>query len=84
MTTSLLTATGLLACSSRKQQSQTQSFKIQISKGIIHKIDRRLATLYGLSNEELDFIRNYDIKFRMSDTEAEGVNYNGVHGGPCG
>jgi len=54
--------------------TQTQSFKIQISKGIIDKIDRRLATLYGLSNEELDFIRNYDIKFRMSDTEAEGVN----------
>jgi hypothetical protein len=52
--------------------TQTQSFKIQQSKQIIDKIDQRLAKLYGLSDEELDFIRNYDIKFRMSDSDQEG------------
>lgn len=51
--------------------TQTQSFKIQESKGVIDKIDRRLGDLYGLSAEELDFIRNYDIKFRMSDSDPE-------------
>ncbi len=35
------------------------------SKSIIDKIDRVLATHYGLSNEEVDFVVNYDIKYRM-------------------
>ena len=51
--------------------TQTQSFKIQLSKGIINRIDNRLAALYGLSDEELDFIQNYEIKFRMSASEEE-------------
>jgi Eco57I restriction endonuclease. len=35
------------------------------SKHIIDKIDRVLATHYGFTGEELDFIINYDIKYRM-------------------
>ena len=35
------------------------------SKSIINKIDRVLAKYYGFTNEELDFIINYDIKYRM-------------------
>ena len=35
------------------------------SKHIIDDIDRVLAQHYGLTNEELDFIINYDIKYRM-------------------
>jgi hypothetical protein len=35
------------------------------SKPIIDKIDRLLAAHYGFSEEELDFIINYDIKYRM-------------------
>lgn len=35
------------------------------SKPIIDEIDRVLAQHYGFSNEELDFIINYDIKYRM-------------------
>ena len=35
------------------------------SKSIIDKIDRVLAKHYGFTDEELDFIINYDIKYRM-------------------
>ena len=46
-------------------RTETQSFKIQKSKPIIDQIDKALAPHYGLSEEELDFIINYDIKWRM-------------------
>lgn len=45
--------------------TETQSFKIQKSKPIIDEIDRLLAKHYGFTDEELDFIINYDIKYRM-------------------
>ena len=35
------------------------------SKSIIDEIDRVLAQHYGFTDEELDFIINYDIKYRM-------------------
>ena len=35
------------------------------SKPIIDEIDRALAAHYGFTDEELDFIINYDIKYRM-------------------
>ena len=42
------------------------------SKSIIDAIDRLLATHYGFTEEELDFIINYDIKYRMgADTEGD-------------
>ncbi|MBR0433952.1 MAG: Eco57I restriction-modification methylase domain-containing protein [Bacteroidaceae bacterium] len=37
------------------------------SKPIIDEIDKALATHYGFTEEELDFIINYDIKYRMGD-----------------
>ena len=46
-------------------RTETQSFKIQKSKHIIDDIDRVLAKHYGFTDEELDFIINYDIKYRM-------------------
>ena len=49
----------------RTGRIETQMFKIQKSKHIIEKIDRVLAQHYGLTDEELDFIINYDIKYRM-------------------
>ena len=36
------------------------------SKAIIDQIDRVLAGHYGLTDEELDFVINYDIKYRLS------------------
>ncbi|HUT02835.1 MAG TPA: DNA methyltransferase [bacterium] len=37
----------------------------RLSKPIIDEIDRVLARHYGFTDEELDFIINYDIKYRM-------------------
>lgn len=45
-----------------------QNFK---SKPIIDEIDRALARHYGLSDEELDFIINYDVKYRMGASAGE-------------
>jgi hypothetical protein len=51
--------------------TETQSFKIQKSKSIIDEIDTVLAGHYGFTPEELDFILNYDIKYRLGrDTET--------------
>ncbi len=48
-------------------------FYPKYSKPIIDEIDRLLAIHYGFSEEELDFIINYDIKYRMG-TSAEEVD----------
>ena len=37
----------------------------KLSKPIIDEIDRVLAQHYDFTDEELDFIINYDIKYRM-------------------
>ena len=37
----------------------------KLSKSIIDEIDRVLAKHYGFTEEELDYIINYDIKYRM-------------------
>ena len=39
----------------------------KLSKHIIDEIDKELAKHYGFTEEELDFIINYDIKYRMGD-----------------
>jgi hypothetical protein len=44
---------------------QYDEFRIKPSKPIIDEIDRVLAQHYGFTDEELDFIINYDIKYRM-------------------
>lgn len=49
-------------------------YKIKKSKSIIDEIDTLLAQHYGFTDEELDFIINYDIKYRMGkelDNEEE-------------
>ena len=48
-----------------------QSFVPRNSKSVIDGIDRVLARHYGFTDEEIDFIINYDIKYRMgSDAET--------------
>ena len=42
-----------------------QEFDQARSKPLIDEIDRVLAQHYGFSDEELDFLINYDIKYRM-------------------
>ena len=44
---------------------QYQRFSPASAKPIIDEIDRVLARHYGFTDEELDFIINYDIKYRM-------------------
>ena len=39
----------------------------KLSKSIIDEIDKILAQYYNFTDEELDFIINYDIKYRMGD-----------------
>ena len=52
--------------------TETQSFKIQKSKPILDEIDTVLAGHYGFTAEELDFILNYDIKYRLGrSTETD-------------
>lgn len=46
-----------------------EQFNVKKSKHIIDEIDKVLAEHYGFTDEELDFIINYDIKYRMGDIE---------------
>ena len=46
-------------------RTETQSFKVSKSKPIIDEIDTALAPYYRFTAEELDFIINYDIKYRL-------------------
>lgn len=50
-----------------KGETKTQSFKISKSKYFINLIDDRLSVFYGFTEDELYFIINYDLKYRMSD-----------------
>ncbi len=50
-----------------------QTFKPRLAKPIIDEIDKVLAVHYGFTDEELDFIINYDIKYRVgASLEDEG------------
>ncbi len=46
-------------------------YRVSACKPIIDEIDRILAKHYGFTDEELDFIINYDIKYRMGGAEEE-------------
>ena len=41
------------------------------SKAIMDDIDRILARHYGFTHEELDYIINYDIKYRMGQNDED-------------
>lgn len=53
--------------SKTRGQVTTSYYQKKQSKSIIDTIDKTLASLYGFTDEELDFIINYDIKYRMGD-----------------
>lgn len=50
-----------------RRDCEYQEFRLNKSKPIMDEIDRVLARHYGFTDEELDFIINYDIKYRMGD-----------------
>jgi hypothetical protein len=49
--------------------SYFKEYKIGKSKHLIDKIDDLICPLYGLTQEETDFIKNYEIEFRLSGEE---------------
>jgi hypothetical protein len=44
---------------------ELEEYHMARSKPLLDEIDRVLAKYYGFTNQELDFIINYDIKYRM-------------------
>ncbi|WP_322494420.1 Eco57I restriction-modification methylase domain-containing protein [Chloroflexus sp.] len=54
---------------------QTCEINVDVAqaKPILDRIDRALATDYGFSDAELDFIINYDIKYRMGRDAADNL-----------
>lgn len=46
--------------------SSFKEYKIVRSKHIIDEIDDFIGPLYGLTQEEIDFIKNYELVFRMA------------------
>ncbi len=54
-----------------RKDCEFQEFRQSLSKSIIDEIDRVLAKHYGFTDEELDFIINYDIKYRMGKNAEE-------------
>jgi hypothetical protein len=49
--------------------SSFKEYKIGKSKAIIDKIDDLICPLYGLNQEETEFIKKYEIEFRLTDDE---------------
>ena len=58
-------ATRNYSAKGRSFTMEKQYFYIKKSKKIIDEIDALLADHYELTDIELDFIINYDIKYRM-------------------
>ncbi len=54
---------------SRYNVSEFKEYKIVKSKAIIDRIDDYIGPLYGLTPEETDFIKNYELEFRMAGDE---------------
>jgi hypothetical protein len=51
------------------ERNRTNQFNIRKSRNLIDKIDDLICPLYGLTQEETDFIKNYEIEFRLSGEE---------------
>lgn len=55
--------------SSKYNVDTFKEYKIGKSKTIIDKIDDYIGPLYGLSLEEIEFVKSYEIEFRMTDED---------------
>jgi hypothetical protein len=53
------------------------NYKMKDAKHIIDEIDRVLARHYGFTDEELDYIINYDIKYRMGLVGGDAADEDG-------
>ena len=52
---------------SKTMKSGLKCFYARKSKSFIDKIDRFIGKKYGLTDKEIEYIINYDIKYRNSD-----------------
>jgi len=52
-----------------KNINSFKEYKISKSKHLVDQIDDLIGPLYGLTPEEIEFIKNYDIEYRMEDDE---------------
>jgi len=52
---------------SRYNVTNFKEYKIGKSKALIDAIDDLICPLYGLTKEETEFIKNYEIEFRLTD-----------------
>jgi hypothetical protein len=66
-------ANSVLLVRNQKQtgRTETQSFIVSKSKPVIDLIDHTLAPHYKLTQDELDFIKNYDVKHRLGSDDEE-------------
>ena len=48
-----------------REDCEFQEFRPSLSKAVIDEIDQCLAQYYGFTDEQLDYVINYDIKYRM-------------------
>lgn len=46
--------------------TRVQSFRVKLSKPILDEIDDRIVALFGLSEEHAEFIKSYDVGWRLS------------------
>ncbi len=64
-------ATRKVATSKATGRIGYDEFNPAMSFAIMNAIDKVLARHYGFTDEELDFIINYDIKYRMGGDNAD-------------
>ena len=56
-----------------KKAVECLSFRVNQSKSIIDEIDQVLGQYYDFTDKELDFILNYDIKYRLEREDEEEI-----------
>ena len=58
---------------------ELEEYRMSETKPLIDDIDRLLAQYYGFTDKELDFIINYDIKYRMDAIIERRMRNNAMH-----
>jgi hypothetical protein len=53
-----------------KHVTKYKEYKIRYSKALIDAIDDIICPLYGLTKEECEFIKNYELRFRIDEEIA--------------
>ena len=48
-------------------KTKLQVFHPSKNKVIIDEIEDLIGEIYGFTNDEVDFLRNYDLRFRMGE-----------------